>query len=277
MKWLALMLVMVVAAPAFGLERKAVQMRQDFSSEQSYDCMLQYYYYIPCPTYSWFWSFSGWSPGDIVGKSFALGDQGTGGHGVCDPYGSAALEQIRVLDFAGYGTVYPGLFTVEFKAWCTPCPLTDENLLWSSGPVETGYGWNYISVEPACCLTDCAYSPEDYMILITATMTGTDALYPAWGTDNVSEPVESGCAMHDIGCLPAVYPRTSIHSGYLGNFDPCQYDPPLPFCDAGDTGECGMYGPVELAWTMYLGSAAGVTPGDSDVGTTWGGIKTLYR
>ena len=79
--WLALGLVLLLATSAFGLESKAYQLREDFGTEPTYDGALQYYYYIPCPTYSWFWAFTGWAVGDMIGVCFTIGDQGTGGHG----------------------------------------------------------------------------------------------------------------------------------------------------------------------------------------------------
>jgi hypothetical protein len=120
MKYLVLALVLVMATSAFGLEKKAYQMRDDFGTDPLYDCTLNYYYYIPCPTYSWFWAYSGWDPGDIIGMYFTLGDQGTGGAPPCDPLNCQQIEQFRWLDFAGYGTVYPGLFTIEVDVWCPP-------------------------------------------------------------------------------------------------------------------------------------------------------------
>jgi hypothetical protein len=281
MKYLVIALVLVLAKSAFGLEKKAYQMREDFGNEPLYDCALQYYYYIPCPTYSWFWAFTGWAVGDIIGEYFVIGDQGTGGYDPCDPATCHELEIIRILDFAGYGTVYPGLFTVEFDVWCPPCPLYH---LWNSGPVETGFAWNYIYVEPPLCLTPCYDQP--FMVVVTANHTGTDGIYPAWGMDNISTAIETGCELHDYGCMPATFPRNCwadcmpgltgicVHSGYFGNGDPCQYDPPLWFCDGRDTTpDCSQFGPLELAWRIYL-ICAGPTANET---STWGNIKTMYR
>ena len=123
---LAIMIVMVLVSSALGLEARAYQMREDFGSERLYDCVLNYYYYIPCPTYSWFWAWTGWEPGEIIGVFFAIGDIGTFGYEPCCPIGCHQLEQFRVIDFAGYGTSYPGLFTVEFDVYCSDehgCPV----------------------------------------------------------------------------------------------------------------------------------------------------------
>jgi hypothetical protein len=75
---IAVVLVLMLAPAAFALDEKAYQMSEDFRTEPLYDCTLNYYYYIPCPTYSWFWAFTGWTPGDIIGTCFSIGDQGTG-------------------------------------------------------------------------------------------------------------------------------------------------------------------------------------------------------
>jgi hypothetical protein len=82
---LVLTLVLVTATTAFGLQKKAWQTKDDFGTVPTYDGALQYYYYVPCPTYSWFWAYTGWTPGDYVGMSFTIGDQGTGGNDPLDP------------------------------------------------------------------------------------------------------------------------------------------------------------------------------------------------
>jgi hypothetical protein len=284
---LALALVLVLATSAVALEKKSYQLKEDFGTAPLYDCALNYYYYIPCPTYSWFWSYTGWTPGEVIGMCFNIGDQGTGGYAPCDPSMCQKLEQFRILDFAGYGTVYPGLFTVEFDVYCageyccgTAAPYMH---LWNSGPLETGYAWNYFVVDPPLCLTPCCLESRpgcSPSIVLTATHTGTDGVYPAWGMDNISTAIETGCVLHDYGCLPAAYPRgwcggaePKVHGGYIGTF-PFQYWPPLMFCDGRDTTpDCSQFGGIELAWRIYLicdGSTA-TKP------STWGNIKRIYR
>jgi len=280
---LALILVLASAGAVSGLETTAYQMREDFGSAPLNDGALSYYYYIPCPTYSWFWSYTGWEPNDMVGAFFTVGDQGTGGLDPLDPFSCHTVEALRVLDFAGYGTVYPGLFTVEFDLWCSDeqgCPVGGS--IWSSGPYETVFGWNYVMFEPPLCVTDCAAlpgpPPASPRVLVTARMVGSDGTYPAWGMDNIGSPVGLGCVMHDFGCLPALYPRPvtgnypTIHSGYYGpNF---QYCPPLWFADGADTTpDAGTYGFIELAWRLYF-ACEGPTGSES---SSWGNIKRIYR
>ena len=270
MKYLALALVLVLATSAFGLDKKAYQMREDFGTEPLYDCALQYYYYIPCPTYSWFWAWSGWSYCDYICVKYHIGDYGTGGWDPCDPMTCQAIETLRILDFAGYGTLYPGLFTIEVGAFCPPCPYYE---LYRSGPIETGYAWNYIDFDPPICITPC-WVGECTTIYIFVHFIGSVATYPAIGMDNISTAIEQACELHDLGCLPAVYPRTSVQSGYMGNGDPCMYYPPLWFCDGRDTTpDCSTYGPIEMAWRIYM-----LCYGPSDVeSSTWGNIKSMYR
>jgi hypothetical protein len=287
----AVVFMMFLASSAFGLETQAYQMREDYGTEPLYDCALQYYYYIPCPTDSWFWGWSGWSPGDIVGAVFMIGeDPSMGGFAVCDSVLCQELETIRVLDFAGYGTVYPGLYTVEFEVYCAD-PATADGCpqyvpaIWNSGPYETHYGWNYIPLDPPlclsrnCCNIDDGPPPMYPYIIICATHTGSDSGYPAWGTDNISTPLGEGCGMYDIGGNAAVYPRPAIshygsmHSGYYGN-GAFLYCPPICFCDPGDTTEdCSEAGCVELAWTIYMicGGPTATQP------STWGSIKSIYK
>ena len=103
---------------------------------------------------------------------------------------------------------------------------------------------------------------------------GTVAGYPAIGMDNISTPLAQACQMHDIGCLPAAWPRSTSHSGYYGNGDPTMYDPPLVFCDGRDTTpDCSHYGLLELAWRVYLNCFG---PTDAET-RTWGNIKSMYR
>ena len=285
MKYLVIALVLVLATSAFGLEKKAYQMRDDFGMEPQYDGALQFYYYIPCPTYSWFWSYTGWDPGDIIGMGFPIGAQGTGGYDPVDPYDCATIEQLRILDFAGYGTVYPGLFTVEFDLYCwnPDGPIGHHMPLWNSGPWETGFAWNYIPVDPFICLSYCPWggvygTAPGPVVVMTATHTGTNGIYPAWGMDNISTAIEVACAMHDLGCLPAVWPRGApglggVHGGYFGTYLG-EYDPPLGFLDGDDTTPDGsMFGFIELAWRVYIG-CYGPTSAEP---STWGNIKSMYK
>jgi hypothetical protein len=263
-------LVLSVAASAFSLEKQTYQMKEDFGAESVYDGALQYYYYIPCPTNSYFWAFSGFDRGDIISVQFNIGEQGTGGWEPVDALNCHTVETIRVLDFAGYGTIYPGLFTVEFDLYCAGYSGPTFRL-WNSGPVETGYGWNYINAH--VFVTSCMAGPPEVPFVITATHTGSDGMFPAWGMDDISTPVRTGCALHDIGCLPALYPRIAVHSGYVGTF-PFEYWPPLWFCDGRDTTpDCTLFGPLELAWRIDI-SCYGPNAAEP---TTWGTIKSLYR
>jgi hypothetical protein len=288
MKYLVIALVLILATSAFGLDKKAYQIREDFGTEPLQPtCALNYYYSIPCPTYSWFWAFTGWVPGDIIGVMFELWDYSMWYSGCptyvgCDPTLCHVVNQLRVLDFAGYGIAYPGLFTVEFDIYCCDpqgCPIGPS--LWNSGPYETGYAWNYVTVDPPISICDCATEPAPIFnprILVTATHTGTDGIYPAWGLDNISTPIETACIMHDGGCCPALYPRPwvshyrTIHAGYYGpNFTYC---PPIWFCDGRDTTpDCSMYGFIELAWRLYM-FCTGPTATEP---STWGSIKSMYR
>jgi hypothetical protein len=279
------LLVLGVVASAFGLEKKAVQMREDFGTEPLYTCYMNYYYYIPCPTDSWFWSFSGWSPGETIGAWFSIGEPSMGRTGSgCPPYigcdysglNNKSIERFRVLDFAGYGTTYPGLFTVRFDIYCSDTyglPVGPPR--WSSGPKELcTWGWNYIDVYYADGLTCGGQYGQQSKMLITATHIGSDASYPAWGFDNVSKPMRLGCAMHDTGCCPALYPRPqtshygTMHSGDYGvNWS---IIPPAWFLDGADsTGD--TYGCVELAWRIYTNMHMGTEP------STWGAIKSTYK
>jgi hypothetical protein len=281
MKYLVIALVLVMATCAFGLEKQAYQIRNDFGTESLYDCTLEYYYYIPCPTYSWFWSYTGWTPGDIVGTFFTMGDISMGGGG-CDPDNCMDLEIIQFLDFAGYGTVYPGLFTVEFDIYCSDdmgCPVGPS--IWNSGPFESGFAWNYVFVDPPFSICDCvvqADPPSNPRILVTATHTGTDGTYPAWGFDNISTAVAEDCPMVEDGGLQALYPRPytshypTIHSGYYG--PGFAYCPPLWIADGADTTpDASQFGFIELAWRIYV-ICSGPTATES---SSWGDIKTMYR
>jgi hypothetical protein len=283
--------VLALAATAFGLERqpRAIQMREDFGTEPLSDCYMNYYYYIPCPTYAWFWNLGFDTPGDVCGVFYTIGDPSMGNAGSgcppysnCDPCGAHVLEQFRILDFAGYGTLYPGLFTVEFDVWCSDqygCPVGPS--LWNSGPAEFCHaGWNYVTVAPELCLSNCYTELQGDIkchprFLITATTTGTCCTYPAWGFDNISTPLGMACAMHDEGCCPALYPRptvspyNTIHSGYYGvHFEYC---PPIWILNPGDT-TGNAFGFIELAWRVYLKNIY-----TSTEPSTWGNIKSMYR
>jgi hypothetical protein len=290
---LTVALVLALAASAYGFEKTAVQMRaaqmrEDFGTQPLYDCYMNYYYYVPCTTSSWFWMFTPGGEG-IFGVFYTIGDPSMGQTGSgcppylnCDPCGAHALEQFRIMDFAGYGTVYPDLFAVRFDVWCSDqygCPVGPS--LWNSGPVAFCHaGWNYISVNPPLCLTDCYTELEGTIkcyprFLITSTGVGSTVTYPAWGFDNISEPVRLGCVMHDVGCCPALYPRPTVsyyprmHTGYYGrNF---RYCPPLWFFDARDTTGT-VYGCIELAWRVYLKNIY-----TSTEPSTWGAIKAMYK
>ena len=257
-----LLLVLVLGTHVSAFEKRAYIMADDFGTDLAYDCYLNYYYYVPCPTFAWFWGFSGWAPGDKIGAFFQVGDMSMFSGSACDPRNCHSLVGIRVLDFAGYGTVYPGRFSVEFDVYCSDgqgCPVGPA--LWSSGPLETGFGWNHIPVEPALHLSDCSadsgFSPAYPAILITATMVGTEGGYPQWGFDNISSAAAAGYELSDYSRLAALYPRPysshygTIHTGYYGpGFTHC---PPIWFCDGRDSGsDCGRHGFIEVAWRIYL-------------------------
>jgi hypothetical protein len=281
---LAFVLILVIASSAAAFTTRAFHLKEDFGSEPLYDNAIQYYYYIPCPTYSWFWSYTGWTPGEIIGGWFQIGDISTGGWDPADPVNCRTLEMIRVLDFAGYGCGrYPGMFTVEFDVYCCDelgCPIGPS--LWNSGPYETCYAWNYIEVDPPLALCNCPVDPGDPgagpRFLVTATHTGSDGIYPAWGMDNVSTAVQTGCPMHDLGCLPALYPRpytsnySSMHSGFYGQ--DFQYCPPEWFKDGRDSTSDGtQFGFIELTWRPYVACNGP----SANRPATWGSIKSMYR
>jgi len=266
---------------------RAAQMREDYGTEPISECYMQYYYSILCPTSSWYWihdntRWAAWGVFYTIGDpSMARSGSGCPPYEACDPYNAHTVDRIRVLDFAAYGTTYPGLSAVEFEIWCADplgCPV--GSALWSSGPVEfCQRGWNYLSVEPPLCVTDCSIgNPPGYpRFLVTCTEIGQLDDYPAWGFDNISSPVKRGCQMHEVGCCPALYPRpfvshySTIHTGYYryrhpgGGFEYC---PPLWLLDGKDT-VGNVYGYIELAWRVYL-SDTGPT---SLKPSTWGSIK----
>jgi hypothetical protein len=285
-KWIAITLLVVglLSTPASGREMKAMMMRDDYGIQALTECAMQYYYYIPCPTYSWFWQMTGWQPGDIIGTLFTVGDVSMGGYSPCDTVNCYNLTGFRVLDFAGYGVTYPGIFTVEFDVYCAGadgCPIGGS--LWNSGPRETQYSWNDIAIDPPLDLMSCyihtgppASTPR---ILVAATHTGTDGTYPAWGFDNIGTAIANSCNMHESGCRNALFPRPSVghyasmHSGFYGESEIFQYCPPQRFADGADTTfDARQYGLVELAWRIYLECEANATDE-----TTWGKLKSLYE
>jgi hypothetical protein len=289
MKYLVVLLVLVLATSAFGLEKKAYQMREDFGTEELGDWALQYYYYIPCPTYSWFWAFTGWTTGDILGMCFQIGDQGTGCWEPVDPYNCHTIQMLRILDFAGYGTIYPDLFAVRFDVWCCAASMNPLMHICDVTVSGTHFGWNYIPFPDTCCVTPCAmvWPPPAYpRVIITASMVGLLGSYPAWGCDNISTALEQGCVMHDLCCYPVYWPRMCpvacamptfpefTHSSYFGTYF-WEYGPPgLCFCDGRDTTpSCTQFGAIELAWRIYLDclGPTGVEP------SKWGDIKGMFQ
>ena len=281
---LASVFVFALTGSVLALERQAFQLREDFGAEPLADNNLQYYYYLPCPTYSWFWAYSGMNRGDMLGCWFQIGDLSMGGYEPGDPVNCHVLGNlIRVLDFAGYGTVRQGIFSIEFDIYCSDeygCPIGPS--LYNSGRLESHYGWNYYVLYPPLMVCGCAVDPgpppSGPRILVTFTHTGTDGRYPAWGLDNISTSLREGCVMHELGCLPALYPRpysshySTIHSGFYGQ--DFRYCPPQWFKDDRDTTPDGsQYGFLELAWRLYITCSG---PSEAQP-TTWGDIKSIYR
>jgi hypothetical protein len=198
-----------------------------------------------------------------------------------------------LLDFAGLGTVYPGLFTFEMDIYYVDTTGTPSCNLWNSGPLESHFGWNYFEIRPPVALSFCSdfcfpwYQGCPYpTILLTMTMTGTEGTYPAIGFDNVSMPADEGCAMHDMGCLPALYPRSGpegeeprVRSGFIGNgvFD---FWPPKPIPDgrhAADPRGAEWYGFAEPAWRVNMICYGPSTAPQQTHPSTWGAIKSLYK
>jgi hypothetical protein len=288
---IVLALVLILATSAFALEKKAYQMRDDFGAEPLQgSTTLNYYYYIPSPCpggSSWFWAYSGWAPGTVIGECFTIGDQGTVLAPPADPATYHTLTAIRILDFAGYGTVYPGLFTMELDVYCGQpacCDVAPVLHLWNSGPLECHFALNVFEIPgEGLCLTDCYDPAEPFNVVVTMTMTGTDASYPAVGMDNISSNLTNpdGCPMHDYGCLPAVFPRyacgaaqgPNVHSGYIGAY-PFEFWPMDFFCDGADTTpDCTQFGAIEFCWRLYL-LESGPTATEP---SSWGNIKSMYR
>lgn len=280
---IAICVLLSAASPAWSIQSRAFQFQDDFGMEPLTDCRLNYHYYIPSATYSWFWGWFDWDPGDIIGSHFLIGDASMGTGTVCDPAECHTLEYIGILDMAHYGTPYPNLHAICIDVYCSDefgCPIGPP--LWSSDRLNTGYGWSYIQVEPSLCLTSCYTDPGPPpafpRILVTATHCGYDNTYPVWATDNISTTLLEGIEMHDQGCLAALYPRpiygyyATIHSGYYGK--DFEYCPPLWFKDQNDSTPGGtQYGYCELTWRLYLAcnGPTAVWP------TTWGAVKAMYR
>jgi hypothetical protein len=276
-------LLIALACPAMAMESTEFRIRDDFGMEPLSDCQLNYYYYTPCPTYSWFWGFYDWDYGDIVGEWFQVGDLSMFTGQACDPVQCHTLEKIRVLDFAGYGTIHGCLFCVEFDVYCCDeygCPVGPS--LWNSGTMGTQFAWNYITVDPPISICGCSVNPGSPpsapRVLVTVTHTGSDCSYPQWGADNISTAMEQGCEFHEYSCLPSLYPRPyisyypTIHSGFYGQS--FEYCPPLWWADGRDTTpDASQYGFLELAWRIYL-TCSGPTNVEP---TTWGNIKSMYR
>lgn len=277
-----LLLLPLSVGLAFGLKASSEMAKDSFVDISQTSCFLQYYYYIPCPDYSWFWSFSGWLPNDVIGAAFRIGDVSMQAWASCDSAPDYVLESIRVLDFYGLGTVYPGFFTVKFDVYCSDssgCPIGPS--LWTSPPLETSYSWNNIDLDQEVNLGNCfllkSLPASNLWILVTATHIGSDCTYPAWGMDNISKAIAEGCEMHDAGCLPALYPRpynshySMMHSGYYG--PNMQFCPPYHFLDPSDTTATGnQFGHLELAWRIKFRPVSESTEQES-----WGKIKSLYR
>jgi hypothetical protein len=275
-----------MSAPAAPMEfrKQAFEMRDDFGMEGLSDCYLQYYYYGPCPTNSWFWGFyqGGWQ---IWGAHFQVGDISMETGEACDPYACHQLETIRWLDFAGYGTVYPGLFAMCFDVYCSDeegCPVGPA--LWTGEPWNTMMGWNYVPVEPPLCLSTCCIDPgpppRGPRILILGTECGELGTYPQMGADNISTYLNMNCEMHDMSSYPMLYPRPynshygTVHSGWYGDVGYLFYCPPRWLCDGRDTSaDCATYGFIELAWRIYL-SCTGPSGAEP---STWGSIKSMYK
>jgi hypothetical protein len=133
-------------------------------------------------------------------------------------------------------------------------------------------------------ICNCATITEPLLsaprILVTITV---DPGYPAYcmelGADNISDAAINGCSMHDIGCLPALYPRPyvshypTMHSAFYRQVG-VTYDPPKLIRDRNDTTpDRTQYGYVELAWRVYL-SCSG--PSETAPGS-WSRLKGLFR
>ena len=289
-----LFLILALPCHAVGEERAGYFLVEDCGGElTSTDGELRYYYHIPCTpdNRSWYSYYPGnhdlCPNGYTIGQFFTLGDISMGLGQPADPTDCHLLSGFRVLDFAGFACVYPeywGWWLVEFDVYCSDesgCPIGPS--LWKSEPLETCSGWNYLDIDPPLSICNCSITqrppPSAPRILITATHVGSGGGYfPEWGTDVISTSYDSGVEMHDIGSLPALFPRphsshySTMHSGYYGlDFEYC---PPQWLKDPEDpTPDGTVYGYCELAWTIFL-ECTGPSAVET---TTWGGIKSMYR
>ncbi len=283
MRFLVILLALSVATSASAFDARPVNIQMmDGFPDSTWDCYTpRYWYIIPCDAASWAWAISGWQQGDIIGQFSTIGERGLDGQTCPCPSQCWHLNKIRVLDLQGWGTTYPGLYTIKFNVYCA-----DENgcvvgpSLWNSGPIETRFGWNFIYVDRPLALCSCFWDPDfGPRFLITVTMVGSRVYEREWYFDNISAPVQQGCYMHDISCWPALYPRPYnsyfpvMHTGYYGNGTPWQC--PEWFKDPGDTTPYGtLYGHIELTgWRAYL-SCFGPTETEE---SSWGRIKAIYR
>lgn len=161
MKSIVTLFVLLATTVAFAIDYTAVQIRDDFLSEGFEYCTFRYYYFIPCPEASWFWVLTGWQSGTRLGMHFGVNDPQIGGQGTQAPNTATSMEAFRFLDLAGYATMYPGLHTVRFDIYCADRNGRVYGHLWSSGPVETRYGWNWIVFPGGLHLCGCMAPPED--------------------------------------------------------------------------------------------------------------------
>jgi hypothetical protein len=291
LKAVLLWFVAALLAWSLAFAQRSFKIKEDFDVELLTECMLQYYYYVPCPTYAWFWSYYYWDVGDVAGEWFDIGDMSMGGFEACDPSDCMTLSQLRILNMGiicqdpwGYGT-YPGAY-VHFDVYCgddVGRPVGPS--LWRSDTILLeDFGWNYIPVDPPLSICGCATVPgppaSQPRVLVTITV---DPGAPGWcmelGGDNISDTVTDGCQMHDYGCLPALYPRplvshyTTMHSAFYRQLG-VTYDPPKLIRDRNDTTpDHTQYGYVELAWRIYLSCTGPSTASPS----SWSGLKALFR
>jgi hypothetical protein len=280
-----MVLVLVLATAAFAVEKSVFQMKKDFGGEQLGDCYMGYYYFVPCPTSSYFfgWTFD---YGDIVGQFFCVGDPEMGSGTVCDPNDCQSIDRFVVLDFNDNAPgMYPQDFQVEYDIYCSDldgCPIGPA--LWNSGMV-TSYqrGWNWFDIDPPLSVCPCVLDPPGGPVfLITGTVRGDfPEQGPQWGSDGPGIYYYYCASMHDVGCLTVLYPRPTvsyytpgIHSGYYGNPDSGTYQcPPQLLAGFDTTPDLSQWGAVEWAWTVDM-TCSGPTATEP---TTWGNIKSMYK